>query len=721
MGSSLRWFFPRSPTIDVAVQQAGLILLALTASTPAMIATGYVAAWITNLAGFRQRSLIERIFWSVPLSFAITPIVCVLLGDFFSLTAAAAFLAASAAAALALLAREWVARRRQGSPWVVGWKPLGEWALALAAAWVVLAVLSLVDFESGQRLYLSTTLYDHSYRVAWTEAILRSGVPPANPLYRSGHAAPLRTYYFWYAVCAAVARLWQLPARCVFLASCIWAGFGLAAVLGLYLKHFLAVGHRLRRQFLVATALLAVTGLDLVGIYWEVAIHGMPLPPDLEWWSRGQIASWLSSLLWVPHHVASLVCCMLVFLLANMAAKGRRDGQIAAAAMIALAVASAFGVSIYVTFAFFLTMVVWAVWHLCTERTASPVVTMTIGGVAGLLLLAPYLQELRHAASGNSGDHVFSFAVREMIPPEGLLRNGLLAGVSASHPDLARNLANLALLAPGYLLELGFYLVVLLAFLLPAWHGRRRLTKEARSLLVIAVTALVFISGIRSWVLATNDFGWRAALFVQFPLVLLASELFAKSGPEDPAQRRATPGWLRMTALTTLWAGLAGTACQALALRFYMPFAAGHDAATRQWVHEAWVARRGYAELQREVPADAVVQYNPRAVGLFGIQENLLDVDHPTAMFSDRFACGSLWGGDPAGCPAMSAALEALFAGATADQTRAACERYGIDVLIARSDDAAWKDRGGWVWTLPPVVNDAEFRALRCGGLAAGK
>lgn len=701
----------RSLAIILAAQQAALILAALIASAPAMIATGYVAAWVTNLHRFRQRTLIERFFWSIPLSFAITPIIVVLLSKWISLTAAASFLALNAAACLVLLAREWAAHKRSRTQWLGRLQPLGGWALVLAAAWAAFVAASLVDFENGHRLYLSTTLYDHSYRVSWIEAILRTGVPPANPLYRFGHAAPMRTFYFWYVVCAAVARLWHLPARWVFDASCIWACFGLAALIGLYLKHFLAVGERLRRQFLLAIALLAITGLDLLGIYWEVALHRMPLPPDLEWWSRGQIASWLSSLLWVPHHVAALVCCMLAFLLAWMTKEEQRGGRVVAGALIGLALASGFGVSIFVVFAFALLMGVWAVWHLLTQRAWAPVVTMAAGGALALVLLAPYLQELRHGASGNSSDHVFSLAVREMIPPEGLLQTRLFAGMDAAHPILARNLANLVLLAPGYLLELGFFLLVLMVFLVPAWRARRRLSAAERALVVIAVAALILISGLRSWVLETNDFGWRAALFVQFPLLLLGSELMTGGRRTDaPPARR----WLRIAIACTLWIGAFGTLGQALALRFYMPFAAAHDAATRQWVRDAWVSRNGYDALGRAIAPGVVVQYNPHGNGLFGIQEDLLDVDRQTAMFSDRFDCGSLWGGDPSGCAQMSASIHALFAGGSAQEARTICRRFGIDDLVARPGDAAWHDAKSWVWTLPPVVSQDGFRALQC-------
>src|SRR5581483_569095 len=117
-------------------------------------------------------------------------------------------------------------------------------------------------------------------------------------------------------VCAAVARLAHLSARAVFIASCIWGGFSLAAIAGLYLKHFLGAGNLLRRQFLCCISLLTVGGLDVCLTVLSL-LH--VTSPNVTVLSDGQLPSWYNSLLFVPHHLASLICCMLAFLLASMA------------------------------------------------------------------------------------------------------------------------------------------------------------------------------------------------------------------------------------------------------------------------------------------------------------------------------------------------------------------------------------------------------------------
>jgi hypothetical protein len=80
----------------------------------------------------------------------------------------------------------------------------------------------------------------------------------------------------------------------------------------------------------------------------------------------------------------------------------------------------------------------------------------------------------------------------------------------------------------------------------------------------------------------------------------------------------------------------------------------------------------------------------------------------------DQQGCGAELGGDPSGCPAMAAAIDSLFNGATAEQARKTCRQFGIQYLVTRVYDPAWNDKTGWVWTLPPVVPDDEFRALDC-------
>jgi hypothetical protein len=673
---------------------------------------------------------VERSFWSVPLSLAVSTIASVLIGKALSLTAVVAFFLACTVACLVTSGWEWLQLRRTHRKWTIGWRPLGGTALVLAIIWIAVTVLSLVDIQSGHQLFMSLAIFDHAPRVSWTESVLHTGVPPANSLYFYKHTATMRYYYFWYVVCAAVAQIAHLSVRAVFTASCVWAGFNLAALSGLYLKHVLAAGARLRRQFLLCVSLIMVTGLDIcVNLGNFFFFHG-PLPGYLNVWKAGQITSWFVSLIWDPHHVASLVCCMLAFLLTWMADKDEERGRIANVTMISLALASAFGLSIYVAFAFFLVMVVWALWQVVIERTLRPVLLLAAGGAGAVVLLLPYLWELTHTSSKMQEGSLFAFAVREMIPPDVLLASHFFQNFATGHPLSALNLAKLVLLAPGYAVELGFYLAVLLIYLVPAWRGHIKLTPAQRSLLVIAATTIPLLSLVRSGVLETNDFGWRAALLLQFPLLLMASEVVTAWGVADrksstPADFAGlphnTPQWLRSIAALALVLGATSTLYQALMMRFTLPLVdAAHGSETNDpqagsLSRDAYISYIGYAHLDASVPHDAIVQYNPvvRPNPLWN-SVDWIGIDRQTAIGMDQQGCGAELGGDPSGCPAMAAAIDSLFNGATAEQARKTCRQFGIQYLVTRVYDPAWNDKTGWVWTLPPVVPDDEFRALDC-------
>ena len=408
------------------------------------------------------------------MSMAVSAISAMLICRLFSLAAVSAFFLASGVACLVLLGREWRQLRLSGQKWNLGYRPLGGAALIFAIGWIIVVVLLLIDLQRGHDLYVSVVILDHSARVNWIESILRTGVPPRNSLYYYERPATMRNYYFWYVICADVSRMAHLPVRTVLNASCVWAGFALAALNGLYLKHFLGAGSRLRRQFLYSILLLTVTGLDICVILWEIFYLRLPPQPDAELWSRGAILSWLDVLLYAPHHVVSLVCCMLAFLLAWMSkGKNGEHKQFATVSLIALALASAFGLSIYLLFAFFLLMLAWGLWQIAIERTSRSALLLAAGGVGATFLLLPYLWELSRASSGMHAGSPFGFAIREMIPVDGLLASHVFQHLAARHPLGALNLARLVLLIPSYVIELGFYLIVLLIYLVPAWRGRR--------------------------------------------------------------------------------------------------------------------------------------------------------------------------------------------------------------------------------------------------------
>ncbi|HEY1580742.1 MAG TPA: hypothetical protein VGF82_27060 [Terracidiphilus sp.] len=672
-----------------------------------------MAAWLVDLHEFRARSFVERLFWSIPASLAISTISAVLIGKFFSLSAVVFFFALSALSFCAIVCIETIRRSKSGTPMVFGLKPGGSWAAVIVFLWIVFTIASLVDFQRDQRLYLSLTFFDHGARVNWAESILRTGIPPANPDYFAHHPASLRYYYFWLVDCAAVARMSHISMRAVMIASCIWSALCIVAVLGLYLKHFLHVGDRLRPQLLIAVGLLAVTGPYIAIDLWDMVIARKP-PPGLEVWPEGQITSWLDNFFFYPHHTVALACCMFGFLLAWMANKQSRRLAFAFI-IIGMSFASAFGLSVYVAFAFFLIMLIWGTWQLAVERTPGPVVNLAIGASAAALLLIPYLRELTQGTSRMQGGSVFGFAVRETISPGGVLALPLMRSVAVAHPALATNLARLFLMIPGYSIELGFYFIVLALFVIALWRSRSGLNPAHRALLIIALAAFPCISFIRSEVLNINDFGIHGGMFIEFPLLLLASELLMIwRGQKAPSMASVpvAPRWLISPAKVLAGLGVLSTIYIAFMLRFgilVLPDTPDHSLS-----HKAYIAARGYAHLDSAVPREAVVQFNPSGFGIFWKHVDLINVNRQVAILEDQQPCGAELGGDPSACSAMSADIAPLFQDASADRARNVCRTYGIHYLIANIYDPAWRKSNSWVWTLNPVVADPEFRALDC-------
>jgi len=591
--------------------------------------------------------------------------------------------------------------------------------------WMAVVLALLVDIQSGQHLFMSLTVYDQAQRTNWAESILRTGIPPANPIYFFHHAASLRYYYFWLVDCAAVARYSRLPMRAVLAGGCAWSAIALASIAGLFLKHFLQAGERLRRQFLMALGLFAVTGLAFLADLWNMFVTHGSFPGES--WSLGQLQDWLTFFLYYPHHLMAAVCCLFAFLLAWIAAR-EQTHRAASVVLIAAALASAFGLSVYVAFAFFLVVILWALWQLAVERQLRAPLRLAAGGVAALVLLIPYLRSLAHSDSKMEGGSIFVLWVRETVPPDLLLSTAPFRYLGLLHPQIAHALAKLVLLIPGYALELGFYGIVLLVFLIPAWRGRSCLTQAQRTLVVLAVATLPVTSFLRSAVLNVNDFGMHSALFLQIPLLLLASELAMSwhyerrepgSAASHPGLPHATPRWLRQTAELAIVIGVASTAYKAFNIRFTLPIFEASLPASKNWQipelsRKAYIARQGYAALNADLPRDAIVQFNPASTNPWWTSADFFGVRHQIVAGSDQLWCGSELGGDPTGCPAIIAAVHSLYSGASASQARAVCGQYGMQYLVAYVYDPAWNDPQSWVWALPPVVAQPNFRALDC-------
>jgi hypothetical protein len=708
-----------------------------------LLAPGYCLAWACNLLGFRERGAGERLAWGVALSFGAMTIIAVLLGKMGSFSAVCWLAGVCAVGFVGIVAREgWL--RRSGFH-------IGRWGWAgagIAAVWILFVVAELVDIGVGSHLYFSVTVVDHALRTAFVDAVLRTGVPPTNPLNWPGHAVPMRYYYFWYVVTAAAARLGEATARQAIIASGVWSGFGLAAVIALYCKNFLGTAIVTRRwpRLAFALVLLTVTGLDILPAIVK-ALLGMPLDGDMEWWSNDQVTSWMDSLLWVPHHVAGLVCCLLGFLLIWMSKERSRTQKAGCGLLAGLAFASAFGLSIWVAVAVAMVMVAWMGWALLWERSSRErVAVLLMAGVVAVVTLLPYVAELRAEASGaviassagvhsvnaqvsggtvaQSATHLLRFGVRRVIPAESLLEIGWVARLARSHPGLVELVVRLLLLIPGYFLELGFYGFVLLA---AVWAMlRQRLDEAGRTAVVLATAGLVVTTFIRSTVIENNDFGMRSALVVQFFLLLLAAVWWEGGLRTESATVGAGKNMRHRAMVAMAGIGLVGTVYQVAMLRICL-------LPRVELAERAMALRQGFDAMDARVARNAVVQYNPAELGNAILYAQMLQVGRQTA--SGQPGCGTAFGGDVNACIPVEEGVKQLFsvthlqdrlvekesreptpAGAlSADDARTVCSRLGVEYLVAARWDSVWADRQSWVWTLPKVVDTNQVRVVDCG------
>ncbi|MDR3763159.1 MAG: hypothetical protein P4M01_03605 [Acidobacteriota bacterium] len=664
---------------------------------------GFLAAYGAKLFRFRERSGAECLLWSVTLSTAISPILAVLVTRCFGLTFCTGFFLAMAAAALALLARMTQIRATFRERYV-------RIGLLLMAVWIVLALVTVPDWQTGDRLYVSYIAYDHGYRTLFVDAAARTGVPIKNPLFLLKSAPSLRYYYYWYVVCAMPVRMAGLQARAALNGSILWSGFAMAALIPLYLKYFCEAREKLRAQSLVGIGLLLVTGLDVIP-FTLLSLRLGYLWGDMEWWNTNPVFSWVGSMIWVPHHLACLVACLIGFLLLSTLPEqaGWRERSIAAL-MAGAAFASAAGLSIYVTLVFAIFIVLWTLVVL-VKNGPEAFFTWAASGAVCVVLSLPYLHELQ--AKSSVGRGLAFFAIRDYDPAYLWMK---LHGIT--------NLAALTALRFPTLLVM--YAIEFGVFALVGWYRLRRDFRERSKLTLRQVAAwamllvcLVAVSVLASDSTGNNDLGERGILPVQFILLLwaapLVSDLFSREG-----RARLGKGWT-IALSSTLAIGLLSTAAQLMLLRVYAPVIdAGLATRTEPWIgrvpgfgRRSLELRRALDEMKAVTPRDAVLQYNP-----FTPDQNFLHLYTERQVTAGAEDCGAGFGGDEDECKQAIPYIRAVFTAprevADWDLDRF-CGVMHINLLMPANNDPAWRDPASWVWSRKALYAGDTLRTIPCG------
>ena len=457
-----------------------------------------------------------------------------------------------------------------------------------------------------------------------------------------------------------------------------------------------------------------MTGLDIIPVV-VAYLQGQPTDPDMEWWSQGQVSSWMDSILWVPHHLAALVCCVFGFLLVWMSGATGWRQKVLCGVLAGIGFASSFGLSTYVSAAFGMVMVAWLLWSLGWKEGRTKCPALVIAGVVAVVLLVPYLGELRAAGLTSEGKtSPLKISARRIIDPDSISALPGLKQMRRWNPKVEERTAVLLLMVPGYAAELGFYAVILTIVL---WR-RRELDGEAeRTAIMLVLSGLLVASFVQSSVIETNDFGIRSMLVPQFFLLLLTGVLL--DGTIKVSRRS-----VRWVLGVTLAVGLVGTVYQAVLLRFYLPL---EDRLQRQ--HLAGLAERNMAlrevlhDIDARSPKMAVVQYDTQQPSMFFNFAQLLNTPRQTA--NGMPECDVAFGGDPGPCEEIKTELARLYLEPTgyvagvkvedASEARESCRRLGVGELVATKWDPVWRAREGWVWMLPVIAATDSVRVVGCG------
>jgi hypothetical protein len=670
---------------------------------------------------FAQRSL-----WAIACSFIVTPLFSYFAGRTGGLSAVCAFAFVASAVTLVILVKD-----RKQSHWTGVERRL---TLAVTAAITLFMLLMLIDGTAGGKLFYSVVMADQSYRICFTDAVLRTGVPPANPLYFSGAPAVMRYYYFWYVLCAAVVKIAHVSARQSFIASSIWAGFGLVVTVQLLTTHFYRWG---RKQRWIAIGLLGVMGADIIPSLGN-AIGQPHINGDIEWWSVDPLDAWPDSLLWVPHHVASVLCCLLAFLfLWRTLETSTRRTRLTAIAFAAIACASSFGLSVFVAFGFALMMLTWLIWlflkkhpdrHSLLRHTALLTLLCAV-------VVSPFLYELSRSLSqpvsatapAEPPSHLFHLSVRPMID------SGLLTGLPAftflnqSHPLLLDQGIRLLLFLPGLAMELGLYGAALVLVLRSRRRREPALPNPARDASIcFAVSGLILTCFISSSVISNNDFGYRAVMLPQFFLLLLTADLLGSwwlpdavpLAPPSPTNRRLIYGLLGL--------GVAGTIYGSVLLRAWLPIVSAQPQSRFALAPaDAFQIREATDALNRVAPADAVVAFRPidpepdkdgAVMTANEYYQRALVMDIRRQMLNAEGKCAVHFGGNASVCPAIQNETARLYGqpAQSAQDAQRFCHLFGVHYLIVSHRDPNWIATTGWTVDLPLVARQPGLRILDC-------
>lgn len=723
----------------------GQSLLAIATFSILFVPPGFVAGYLTNVAGFRRQSPSERLLWSISLSYPLATVIAAAGGVYVGTPALAAILGVLAIISL-LLAASLVKRdglRRYTRP-----SREAKIIASSLAALVVYIILISVPIIIGTSLYEGTSNMDWRIRVPQLGAAIRSGVPPINPFDSVGGVAAFRYYYYWFDVCGLAGKLSHLPARPVMIGGCVWSALVLFSTLFLALKYLFLPSQdagrlRIRKLCLWCFGLSFVLGLDfLLAVVLLVKYHYAY--PEIEWWRgpTGFSPSFHTAFTYSPHIAAGTASAFIAFLLlvlpvvrSQQFANAARFGNRYILACIAGAgFAATLGGSTFIAL-FFAIACAFLLCERLYARDFATVRAVLLAGAVTLVLAAPFLHLVAsHPLQTLTGKPPFPITIRlrGLSYARSLLR---ILPEQLAMPPLSRAL-RFFLLGPLYLLlelsEPGVFLFVVI-------HRCRRDLRHPTLLLphqrfqwILFFAFFLSAVALNSEpIQGVNDLGYHAAICLRFVSVLWAAPWFAGIMQERERRARVFSTLWGKLAIVFLMVGICTQIWQLAMQRGFLPLLEHGRITTFPGLYPSLskTSARAYDAFQAATAMDALLSKDAYILTNPGEVPNGPDLyysDHQ--LIAADPLCYTVYGGDLHRCVAVVPTLMAIYAvpdkshplpyDASRELSPAAfdatCSSVGADAVLVTSEDPVWLQPQSWVWKMSPIYANRSRRVFRC-------
>jgi hypothetical protein len=681
--------------------------IAFVVFVPLFVFPGYILGEAADVFRFRSHGFLTRVCLSLGFSVAITPIILFMLWTVSIQWAIAAYYL-SAAIGIGFILKN---RRRISQIRIPGVLVL------IGVAWILIVLFSLVDFPIGNGLYVNgVSNPDHAYRVEIIAHLARSAnLPPSFPFLAGDLGkVTLRYHYFWFMVCGMIPTLtgWRIGARDALIASVVWIGILLLAVIALYWKFFFHARDTLRNS-IASIPVLLLGGLQGAAFWGLFFLHGCyrgswRFPYATLTWIEplGQITYWFDSCLWVPNHVAAVLASLVAMLALYVIPHAANWRQRAVLIVLAgFSLASTVGLSVFVGMPFFAFLGVLCVYHLFKAPRRRLWIELASALGLAVFLVAPYLLTIR-APAGSPPPLVFS------VRPSRFVDIHIIAQHLPDITPLGRQLLYLVAEPLVVFFELGMMAVVAI------WAFARcksEPSKEARDrdnlVGLFAFITIVLVLFVSSGPISGggNDLGWRAPLGTLFLLVFYGVMFFDVWRSKGLAS--LLPSWackFRPMLVLLVVLGFGTTLTEFLVLRF----ASVVNITREEAVHTADL-RAALDFLRHNSAPEAVVQLNPEkdnAVysGLFMERRTALRAGDMVFYHHSGFDSGLI--------RQTENAIEPIFAdaGLKFEQVQQSCASLGIDYLVFQPGDTVFNDDRSWIWRVAPLYVNQSVRVYRC-------